>query len=152
MHHFLRRSAYILYLTVLTGQKHMTVVIIASHHFYLLAHHHKGFPGGSVDKESAYNTGDRVGKIPWRRAWQPIPVFLPGKSHGQGSLAATVHRSRKELDTTEVTECAYESPQSPFIESDPSKPAFLPLLPFGKPASSCFNFAPPSSPLPLPVL
>ena len=29
-------------------------------------------------------------KIPWRRAWQPTPVFLPGESHGQRSLAATV--------------------------------------------------------------
>ena len=28
-----------------------------------------------------------VGKIPWRRKWQPTPVFLPGKSHGQKSLA-----------------------------------------------------------------
>jgi len=28
-----------------------------------------------------------VGKIPWRRAWQPTPVFLPGESQGQGSLA-----------------------------------------------------------------
>ena len=27
-----------------------------------------------------------VGKIPWRRKWQPTPVFLPGKSHGQKSL------------------------------------------------------------------
>jgi len=27
------------------------------------------------------------GKIPWRRAWQPTPVFLPGESHGQMSLA-----------------------------------------------------------------
>ena len=27
-----------------------------------------------------------VGKIPWKRKWQPTPVFLPGKSHGQGSL------------------------------------------------------------------
>ena len=27
-----------------------------------------------------------VGKIPWRRKWQPAPVFLPGKSHGQWSL------------------------------------------------------------------
>ena len=27
-----------------------------------------------------------VGKIPWRRAWQPIPVFLPGESHAQRSL------------------------------------------------------------------
>ena len=28
----------------------------------------------------------QVGKIPWRRKWQPTPVFLPGKSHGQRSL------------------------------------------------------------------
>ena len=27
-----------------------------------------------------------VGKIPWRRKWQPTSVFLPGKAHGQGSL------------------------------------------------------------------
>ena len=27
-----------------------------------------------------------VGKIPWRRAWQPTPVFLPGESHGQRNL------------------------------------------------------------------
>ena len=27
-----------------------------------------------------------VGKIPWRRKWQPTPVFLPGKSHGQRGL------------------------------------------------------------------
>ena len=28
-----------------------------------------------------------VGKLPWRRKWQPTPVFLPGKSYGQRSLA-----------------------------------------------------------------
>ena len=28
-----------------------------------------------------------VGKIPWRRKWQPTPVFSPGESHGQSSLA-----------------------------------------------------------------
>ena len=28
-----------------------------------------------------------VGKIPWRKEWQPTPVFLPGESHGQRSLA-----------------------------------------------------------------
>ena len=28
-----------------------------------------------------------VGKIPWRKKWQPAPVFLPGKSHGQRRLA-----------------------------------------------------------------
>ena len=36
-------------------------------------------------KKSSFNTW--VGKIPWRRAWQPSPVFLPGESHGQRSLA-----------------------------------------------------------------
>ena len=52
----------------------------------------KGFPGLSDGKESAYNAGDPslvwwVGKIPWRREWQSTRVFLPGKSHGQRSLA-----------------------------------------------------------------
>ena len=42
-----------------------------------------------------------VGKIPWRRAWQPTPVFLPGKSHGQRSLAGYSSWGRKELDCTE---------------------------------------------------
>ena len=27
-----------------------------------------------------------LGRPPWRRKWQPTPVFLPGKSHGQRSL------------------------------------------------------------------
>ena len=43
-----------------------------------------------------------VGKIPWRREWQPSPVFLPEESHGQRSLVSyIVHRGHKELDTTE---------------------------------------------------
>ena len=42
-----------------------------------------------------------VGKIPWRRAWPPTPVFLPGESHGQRSLAGYSPWSRKELDMTE---------------------------------------------------
>ena len=44
-----------------------------------------------------------VGKIPWRREWQPTPVFLPGESHGQRSLAGYSPWGHKELDTTEVT-------------------------------------------------
>ena len=31
--------------------------------------------------------GPWFGKIPWRKKWQPAPVFLPGESHGQRSLA-----------------------------------------------------------------
>ena len=37
----------------------------------------------------------------WRRKWQPTPVFLPGKSHGQRSLVGCVPWGREELDTTE---------------------------------------------------
>ena len=40
---------------------------------------------------------------PWRRKWQPAPVFLPGESHGQRSLAGYGPWGHKELDTTEVT-------------------------------------------------
>ena len=48
-----------------------------------------GLPCSSVGKESACNAGDPgsiPGKIPWRRKWQPTPIFLPGKSHGQRNL------------------------------------------------------------------
>ena len=42
-----------------------------------------------------------VGKIPWRRAWQPTPVFLPGESHGWRSPAGYGPWHRKESDMTE---------------------------------------------------
>ena len=49
----------------------------------------QGFPGGASGKESTCRCrlDPWVGKIPWRRAWQPTPVFLPGESQGQRSLA-----------------------------------------------------------------
>ena len=48
-----------------------------------------------------------VRKIPWRRAWQPTPVFFPGESHGQRSLVGYSPWGCKESDTTEVTECVH---------------------------------------------
>ena len=59
-----------------------------------LTHSLMGFPGGPSGTESAcqcrrhkrHGFNSLVGKIPWRRTWQPMPVFLPGKSHGQKSL------------------------------------------------------------------
>ena len=42
-----------------------------------------------------------VGKIPWRRKWQPTPVFLPGESHGWRSLVGYSPQGSKEPDTTE---------------------------------------------------
>ena len=57
-------------------------------------------------KASTYNEGDPgsipwVGKISWRRKWQPTPGFLPGRSHGWRSLAGYGPWGRKELDATE---------------------------------------------------
>ena len=43
-----------------------------------------------------------VGKISWRRAWQPTPVFLPGESHGQRSLVGYSPWGGKELDMAEL--------------------------------------------------
>ena len=66
-----------------------------------------GFPGGTSGKEPACQ--DRrcridpwVRKIPWRRAWQSTPVFLPGESRGQRSLAGYGPWGCKESDTTGV--------------------------------------------------
>ena len=42
-----------------------------------------------------------VRKIPWKRKWQPAPVFLPGKFHGERSLVGYGPRGHKEPDTTE---------------------------------------------------
>ena len=66
-----------------------------------------GFPGGLDGKESVFNAGD-LGLIsgsgrspPWRREWQPTPVFLPGKFHGWRSLAGYNPWGHKEADMTE---------------------------------------------------
>ena len=79
-------------------------------HTHTCAHTHtRGFPGGSAGKEPArqcrrlrrlrFNIW--IGKISWRRKWQPAPVFLPGKFHGQRSLAGYSPWGCKESDTTE---------------------------------------------------
>ena len=58
-----------------------------------------GFPGGASDKEPACQCrrpercrfDPWVRKIPWRRAWQPTPVFLPENPMDRGAWWATVH-------------------------------------------------------------
>ena len=65
-----------------------------------------GFPGGSVVKNLPVDAGGLdpwVRKIPWKRKWQPTPVFLPGESLGQRSLVGYSPWDQKELDMTEVT-------------------------------------------------
>ena len=61
---------------------------------------------GSSGKESAcqcrrYGFDPWVRKIPWRREWQPTPIFLPGRSHGQRNLEGYSPWGHKESDTTE---------------------------------------------------
>ena len=65
-------------------------------------------PGGTSGKESACQCrrpgfNPWVRKIPWRRTWQPTPLFWPGKSHGQRSLVGYSPWGCKELDTAEAT-------------------------------------------------
>ena len=70
-----------------------------------------GFSGGTRGKEPAFQRRKHrrlgfnpwVRKIPWRRAWQSTPVFLPGESHGQRSLVGYSPWSRKALDMTAET-------------------------------------------------
>ena len=47
-----------------------------------------------------------VGKISWRRAWQPTPVFLPGESHGQRNLAGYSPWGRRQSDMTSNFTCS----------------------------------------------
>ena len=58
----------------------------------------RGFPSDVSGKSLPANTRDLrdTGSIPWKSAWKPNAVFLPGESHGQGSLAvATVLGSQR---------------------------------------------------------
>ena len=83
---------------------------------------------GKSPPANAGDTGDGfdhwVGKIPWRKVWEPSPVFLPGQSHGQRSLAGHSPCGRKEsVDQKEIQPrsaaniCAHAFPSQsqPFV-------------------------------------
>ena len=87
--------------------------VIFSIHIYPSVREHIAYTkeGSSDSKASAYSAGDpglipgsgrSLGqKDPPRRNWQPTPVALPGKSHGQSSLVGYSPWGHKELDMTE---------------------------------------------------
>ena len=94
-------SLYLLYLTQISTNTILEILLfdisLSTAHISL---------GGSDDKASTYSAGDlslipAAGRFPWRKKWQPTPVFLPGKSHGQRSLAGYSPWGGKESDTTE---------------------------------------------------
>ena len=100
--------------------------------------HYGGFPGYASGKEPACQCRRRkrrgfdpwVGKMPWRRKWQPTPVLLPGESHGQRSLVGYSSWGCKELDTTErlssLTGSVFKSPRACAF---PLQPLSFPSLP-----------------------
>ena len=103
-----------------------------------------GVPRWRSDKEPAYQCWRHkrcridpwVRKIPWRRKWQPSPVFLPGEPHRQRNLAGYSPWGSKELDMTEHTcnECsalvlASEStPPRPLCHAHTPRPPSASLL------------------------
>ena len=98
----------------LTGRFFTTSATWETHYIHTITYYSidyafiLGFPGGASDKESICQCRRRkrhefhpqVRKIPWRKAWQPTPAFLPRESHGQRSLVGYspwVTKSRTEL-------------------------------------------------------
>ena len=91
-------------------------------HTHTHTHTHTGFPSGPAVKNLLSMQGDPgnmehgfdlwVRKSPWRRKWQPTPVFLPGKSHGQRSLAGYSSRSHKRVAHDLATE---QKTNTPFV-------------------------------------
>ena len=85
-------------------------------------------PTGQYRRHKNHGFNPWVRKIPWRRAWQPIPIFLPGESHGQRSLLDYTDHSITESDTTERNSHACKEngwlmlPQMPNSPKSFSKP------------------------------
>ena len=104
--HFLRLSNIPLYIRTSSLSIHLSMDI------QVLPCLIWGFPGGTSGKEPACQCRRCkrcwfdvwVGKMPWRRARQPTPSFLPGKSHGQRSLVGYSLQGHNESDMTEVTQ------------------------------------------------
>ena len=71
-----------------------------------ILHFTEGFSGGSAVKNTCQcrrcGFDPWIRKIPWKRTWQSIPVFLPGKSYGQRSLADFTVRGALTLRTEET--------------------------------------------------
>ena len=70
--------------------------------------HHKGFPAVANCQESAWQCRGHkrpgldpwLEKIPWRRKWQPTPIFLPEKLHGQSRPCKKSRTSFHEVEKT----------------------------------------------------
>ena len=79
-------------------------LLLISHMVRLYIYKHVGIAQSVKNLPAVQETPVQswVGKIPWRRKWQAIPISLPGKSHGQRSLVGYSPWGRKESGTTEL--------------------------------------------------
>ena len=81
-----------------------------------------GIPGDASGEEPAcqcrrckrHRFDPWVGKIPWRTAWQPTPVFLPGESNGQRSLVGYSPWGHKESDQSNLAQHTFYLFSPPF--------------------------------------
>ena len=91
-----------------------------------------GFPGGTSRKELVCQCRRHkkcrfdpwVKKIPWRRAWQPTPVFTSREFHEQRSLVGCSPYGHKEVDTTEATWHAHTHTYHSYSEKNPPEICF----------------------------
>ena len=67
----------------------------------------KNLTANARDRHRRHRFDPGLGEIPWRRAWQPTPVLLPGGPHGQRSLVGYSPWGCKEQDTTEAAKHVY---------------------------------------------
>ena len=78
---------YIQYPTINHNRKEYKYIYLYIHTHWLPWWLSGKEPSCQLKSRRRHRFDSRVGKIPWRRVWQPTPVFLPGKSHRQRSLA-----------------------------------------------------------------
>ena len=86
----------------------------------------KNLPANAGDRRCGFDLW--VGKILWRRKWQPTPVFLPGKFHGQRSLAGYSPlgaKSQTRLRNWEHTNCTVQWYVHHVIWSSPSSISWI---------------------------
>ena len=90
--------------------KILAIIIILCESWYKRIHR-SCFSGGSGREYACHfrrcgrhRFGPWIGRIPWRRKWQPTPVFLPGESHGQWRPVGYIQpmRSQKCLHNLET--------------------------------------------------
>ena len=114
---------------LLSASVHLSLISSLSQSFLLSFSLFLGIPGDASGEEPAcqcrrckrHRFDPWVGKIPWRTAWQPTPVFLPGESNGQRSLVGYSPWGHKESDQSNLAQHTFYLFSPPFPGSPSPK-------------------------------